>query len=467
MLNLNLNINGAKNRFGTGSHEADYRPKVNWDYRNVRSFDGTSSLASTGATMSIDCEFSNAYNIHTNSSNTFFTSEDTPITASMSGSGRWPVTGSTTMSLDIVGFGPIKFGQPYYFNETVIYDEVLDNSFVTASIFSASFTASKNFVYNVSASIIHKPGFEYLYEIRNDEFKDSIFLAMPGTLFLRASETASQFGMTNYWDDISSYVRSGNTFVPSGSNVELVYSASLILSSSNTFTSSTAIPTENYDGSTRLSGANAFYVTQSYAAKQGPNLTFTSSFTIETWAAFEETGSFITIPTISGGTIIGWNPNRQFVWKFRPLVAESSSYWWDGNWNDPVNMNITGSQRFVYKPVQASESVLEGTFSTAIIPYQFDHYAISYTSATRTLRSYKNQALQFEYQIPNEYELNQSITEPLQIMGSLDNGRGVYDSAGSGSGVLFNDFRLYNGTNKNYTGSIIPTPLSIVKLREV
>jgi hypothetical protein len=460
MLNLNLNINGAKNRFGTGSHEADYRPKVNWDYRNVREFDGTSSLAAIGATMSIDCEFSNAYNIHTNSSNTFFTSEDTPITASMSGSGRWPVTGSTTMSLDIVGFGPIKFGQPYYFNETVIYDETLDNSFVTASIFSASFTASKNFVYNVSASIIHKPGFEYLYEIRNDEFKDNIFLAIPGTLFLRALETASQFGMTNYWDDISAYVRSGNTFIPSGSNVELKYSASLILSSSNTFTSSTAYPTENYAGSTRLSGANAFYVTQSYAAKQGPNLTFTSSFAIETWAAWEITGSSIIVSGLDG-----WLPNRQFVWKYRPQSPENSSYFWDGNWND-ADPPITGSQRWVYEPTPGFETTVQGVTASAIIPYEFAHYAVSYTAPTRTMRWYKNQALLLQYSVPAGEDLNQALNEPLQIMGSLDNGAGVYPEFGSGSAVSFNDFRLYNGTNKNYTGSIIPTPLSIVKLRE-
>jgi hypothetical protein len=83
------------------------------------------------------------------------------------------------------------------------------------------------------------------------------------------------------------------------------------------------------------------------------------------------------------------------------------------------------------------------------------------------MRWYKNQALQFQHQIPNEQDLTQALNEPLQIMGSLDNGAGIYPEFGSGSAVSFNDFRLYNGTNKNYTGSIIPTPLSIVKLSEV
>ena len=267
--------------------------------------------------------------------------------------------------------------------------------------------------------------------------------------------------MTNYWDDISSYVRSGNSFVPSGSNVELKYSASLILSSSNTFTSSTAYPTELYSGSIRLSGANAFYVTQSYAAKQGPNLTFSSSFTIETWAAWEVTGSNVKV-----GALDGWLPNRQFVWKYRPQSVENSSYFWDGNWNDASPI-ITGSQRWVYEPTNGAETIVEGTSGSAVIPYQFAHYAVSYTAPTRTMRWYKNQALQFQHQIPNEQDLTQALNEPLQIMGSLDNGAGIYPEFGSGSAVSFNDFRLYNGTNKNYTGSIIPTPLSIVKLSEV
>ena len=113
-----------------------------------------------------------------------------------------------------------------------------------------------------------------------------------------------------------------------------------------------------------------------------------------------------------------------------------------------------------------SEETINGVTGSNIIPYQFVHYAISYTQSNRKIRFYKDQVLTRTFDVPAGQGLQQSFNYPLQIMGSLDNGAGTYPEFGSGSAVCFNDFRFYNGTNKNYTGSVIPTPLSIVKLRE-
>jgi hypothetical protein len=39
---------------------------------------------------------------------------------------------------------------------------------------------------------------------------------------------------------------------------------------------------------------------------------------------------------------------------------------------------------------------------------------------------------------------------------------GTTRQVNNASAVYFQDFRMYNGTDKNYTGSIIPLPESIV-----
>ena len=162
MLNLNWNINGANAPFGSGSHGSDYKPKIYWDYNNsVIVDDGTPLPGETNVTMSIYADYSNALNISNDSGNVFFTSEDEPITASISGSGVWPVTGSTTMSLFIDGFGPIKFGQPFTFASAVSYSAELNNGSVSSSIVESNFTGSKNFIYVVSGSVAHWKGNQY------------------------------------------------------------------------------------------------------------------------------------------------------------------------------------------------------------------------------------------------------------------------------------------------------------------
>ena len=63
------------------------------------------------------------------------------------------------------------------------------------------------------------------YIVRNDEYAEYIVLALPGSTF-RDNQLQLQFGMSNAWDDISSYVRSGQQYSPSGSNVQILVSSS-------------------------------------------------------------------------------------------------------------------------------------------------------------------------------------------------------------------------------------------------
>jgi hypothetical protein len=56
--------------------------------------------------------------------------------------------------------------------------------------------------------------------------------------------------------------------------------------------------------------------------------------------------------------------------------------------------------------------------------------------------------------------IKNSVNEAAQIMGSTDNF--FFPGGYIGSPTYFQDFRFYNGTNKNYTGSVIELPESIV-----
>jgi hypothetical protein len=55
-------------------------------------------------------------------------------------------------------------------------------------------------------------------------------------------------------------------------------------------------------------------------------------------------------------------------------------------------------------------------------------------------------------------DINQDTTELLQVFGAIDAPGDIYSQTPG----YFTDFRLYNGSNKNYTGSIIPLPESMI-----
>jgi hypothetical protein len=327
-----------------------------------------------------------------------------------------------------------------------------------------------NLNFNIIGSIKPRPFSPFFkYVVRNDEFKDSLVVAMPGTLFLDEpipGVEVTAFGMQNPWDDISSYVRGGTDQAPIGNDLGIIYSQSFLPNSLYP-TSSTAYPGV-YPGATRMSGANSFYVTESFATGSGTNLDFKNNWVIESWVAFEETGSFFT----SGG-LDSWTPNRFFAWKYN-IGNVNSSYIWDAinTYTAPGVPGVSGSLRFVYNfdnvpPPGSGEVIITPSTGSALVPYQWRHVAISYTTGSgptsndRTIRQYINGNLISSTIVNDTAVIRVDVNEPMQIMGSLDSTE-VFPGGYSGSAVSWQDYRLYNGTNKNYTGSIIPIPESMV-----
>ena len=157
MLNYNVNYiepaRQAKNNF-------DYRPNFYWNYedKSVAS-DNNNIAASASGSFTITGPNSNATLISTNQNGTFAGIETTPYTASISGSGQWPITGSTTMSLYIFGVQNNDFCSPYNFYQSVSGSEKLGTlAAASGSIISNKFTGSLTQTYYVTGSIIHTKG---------------------------------------------------------------------------------------------------------------------------------------------------------------------------------------------------------------------------------------------------------------------------------------------------------------------
>jgi hypothetical protein len=316
------------------------------------------------------------------------------------------------------------------------------------------------------------------YIVRNDEYAEYIVLALPGSTF-RDNQQQLQFGMTNAWDDISSYIRSGQQYSPSGSNLQILVSSSANPASSSISASSDVVkwPTQadgRYVSSVYMNGVNSLVVNKIFNKFEGANFSFSSSFVMETYAAFTE----ISTASLKPGPEQEYNysPRRIFAWKYDAGFPQSSQYIWQGNIAvdiDPgIGFNvISGSNAFVYTLASGSgpipgETQIYPASSSVLIPYQFQHYALVYSSASygstpaRQLKLYQNGVLLNSITVPNNQELLQDTAELLQVMGAVDNEVG--GDAYSGSQVFFNDYRIYNGTDKGYVGSTITPPPSMV-----
>jgi hypothetical protein len=160
MLNTNLNIipllSQKKNDF-------DYRPLFYWSYESKTvASDNNNIAASASGSFTISGPVSNAILISTNQNGTFSGTEREPYTASISGSGQWPITGSTTMSLYVFGVQQNEFTQPYTFAQSVSGSEALGTlAAASGSIIANRFTGSLTQVYYVTGSIIHTKGNVY------------------------------------------------------------------------------------------------------------------------------------------------------------------------------------------------------------------------------------------------------------------------------------------------------------------
>jgi hypothetical protein len=295
-----------------------------------------------------------------------------------------------------------------------------------------------------------------VYSVRNDPFSSSIVVAVPGTLFF-SGDYKNQFGMTTAFDDISAFIRGNGTAIGTNLTTQILSTGSFIASAS-----SEAIKwaDQHYNTSLYFEGTSSLAVTNTWAAKQGANLTFEKDFVIETWAQWPVSASV-------SASAPEWTPNRYLAYKYDPSNPDTGAYLYEP-WGGASDTGIiSGSSRFVYDSA-GQEVIITGSFNYLIQPNQFYHYAVSYTSQSfvdsqsdKNIRLYINGELVGRYKV-NTADMNQDTTELLQMFGAVDTSVPVEQSTQSGTPGWFTDFRLYNGTNKNYTGSIIPTPQSMV-----
>ena len=157
MLNYNLNINSPLQQ---EKKNEDVRPPISWDFHSFASSSDSSDLSErTFATMSINTPNTNCIQVSVDSGNSFVSTAQSPVTASVTGS-NWPITGSTTMSLFTAGitFDPLAVDQFYFSSVSASYTEIIANPNITGSIITNKFISSEFYRWYVSGSVVHMKG---------------------------------------------------------------------------------------------------------------------------------------------------------------------------------------------------------------------------------------------------------------------------------------------------------------------
>lgn len=296
---------------------------------------------------------------------------------------------------------------------------------------------------------------------RLDPYSASLVLAIPGTVFLQDYEPL--FGAVNPWDDISGYIRTGNV----ANNLSSSLTGSGAFSSNSDFNNFNA---QGYPSSLFVSGgiAASFPVTTAY---QGLSLSIGSSqpspndvgCLIEFWAGFTVTGSY--------SDISGANPNRTGIIQQTDISPfEQPGYWMSPGFGGAIpgadpGQYVSGSIRFVkgqLLPDLGYEQLFYPSISSSfnLGPFLWKHYAVSVAAASPGIqpicRMYINGQLISQTNIKQEFV---GSIDPVHVFGDIRTGIQAESPA------YFQDLRVYNGTNKNYTGSLIPLPQSIIVAR--
>ena len=245
------------------------------------------------------------------------------------------------------------------------------------------------------------------FSFRTDAYSASLFLAVPGSQF-------STLGMTSPLQDVSSLIRG------TGSNISLISTGSGQL-----YASSSVL---NYSGS---NWADQGYTTALVTANQ-------KNLGALTWA----------MCTGSNGIGMG---NQDFVVEmFLAPVAP--------NWaNPPFQLHIFG------QPATDSMALQWSTANT--VRFYMDGVALNF-SFTRTLGTYYYFA--FVRSGTNKYiYINGTRVASGTVSGDFDsegyNSILGFDGVNDAVGKLVQDFRVYIGTDKGYTGATITVPSSIVQ----
>jgi hypothetical protein len=334
-----------------------------------------------------------------------------------------------------------------------------------------------NLNYNVTNARLNRPvGRPFIPTPRFDAFSSSLVLAIPGTIFKNGY--VNVFNQVEAYDDISAYIVSGsaldettNAYYELGTNQNVIltgsygrYTASFDV---NNFSDS------GYRTSLFFTGSKACTISSSDASESGLNLSSRKQFTIESWIAFPATASFATA-SLGDLTIINPRPNRALAQKYVETVIESSSYLYVAGWSGntapqsvpPGYIPVSGSSIFYIDNDENGEINLYAASSSGWIPLQWKHYAISCTPTTSSNSSTYRQYIdgQLISEISTQVQMNYKPNTPTEIFGESDPFLDPFNEATASqfAGAYYQDLRIYNGTNKNYTGSQFTPPPSMI-----
>lgn len=346
-----------------------------------------------------------------------------------------------------------------------------------------------NLNYNVTNCRLERPaGRPFVPFGRPDPYSASLVVAIPGSIF--KSGYVNVFNQVNEFDDISGYLKGGAVFnedisqyTPAFSSYSTQLTQSIGVTGSYQPIELTSFSQNGYSTSIFFTGSIAVKLSSDSAltsSKGGTNLGSGSNWCIETWAAFDVTSSIVSRSGAYPTEKFFGGPNRPLAQKYTEGLVESSSYLtyigWAGKQNTGTEPNlISGSVVLYYDapnlgivpniPVEWFAAPTSMSYSTQQ-PLQWRHFAISYSTGSvprskGTFRFYVDGMLQTSA----SYDGNagQIYNTPAATLLFGDDGTfdPIVGNAGN-NGAYFQDFRMYNGSNKNYTGSLIPIPQSMI-----
>ena len=157
MLNYNLNIIEPLQQAKKGKISD---PVIVWTFeeKTITPLEDLNVVLSN-ATMNVYATHSNCIGITTSSNDFFYTDPVLNVTASLTGSGVWPTTGSVTMSILSYGLNSTN-GNTLTYYTSYVATEVSGNLNQSGSVISSSFVLPLDYNWNISGSIITHKGNE-------------------------------------------------------------------------------------------------------------------------------------------------------------------------------------------------------------------------------------------------------------------------------------------------------------------
>ena len=249
------------------------------------------------------------------------------------------------------------------------------------------------------------------YAFRTDAYSASLFLAVPGSQF-------STLGMTSPLQDVSSLIRG------TGSNISLI-----------------------------STGSGQLYASSSVLNYSGSNWA-TEGYTTALVTANQKNLGALPWTSMTGSNGIGMGNQDFVVEMFLAPVAPN----WGPAITAPFQLHILGTN-------SGDALLLHWSFGTTLRFYM-DASPVNFTFGNRTLGTYYYFA--FVRSGNNKYMyINGTRVGSGTFTGDFDSEQYCsilgFDGANDSVGKLVQDFRVYIGTDKGYTGATITVPSSIVQ----